>query len=94
MDEFIPRPPATLTTQAWVETATTASHLRQQHRIITFLLWAYGSVLTATMGIFFLQGFHAWTFELDRQVLLWLGAATVGEIGGLLLLTFRVVFRR
>jgi hypothetical protein len=90
--EIVPQAPATLTTKAWVATVTTQRHLRLQGRIITFLLWAYGSLLATAMTIFFLQGFHLWGFALDLKILGWLGGATIGEIGGLLLLTFRVVF--
>jgi hypothetical protein len=61
---------------------------------VGFLLKAYGCLLVATMAIFLLQGFHLLGFSLDLKVLLWLGGATIGEIGGLLLLTARVVFRR
>jgi len=46
------------------------------------------------MAIFFLEGFHAWGFDLNLKVLRWLGGATIGEIGGLLLLTLRVVFQK
>jgi len=89
-----PQAPEALTTRDWVVTVTTQSHLHLQRRIITFLLSAYGFLVAATMAIFFLQGFHAWGFALDLKVLVWLGGATIGEIGGLLLLTFRVVFKK
>jgi hypothetical protein len=72
----------------WVTEAT----LGQQNRIITFLLVAYSFLLIATVAIIFLQGFRAWGFVLDRSLLMWLGGATIGEIGGLLVLTFRGVF--
>ena len=95
MAGIVPQTPQTLTTKAWVTAVATQSHLGLQRRIVTFLLWAYGFLLAATISIFFFfQGFHAWGFQLDLKVLLWLGGATVGEIGGLLLLTVRVVFRK
>jgi hypothetical protein len=72
----------------WVTEAT----LDQQNRIIAFLLVFYGFLLIATVTIFFLQGFRAWGFVLDRSLLMWLGGATIGEIGGLLMLTFKTVF--
>lgn len=78
----------------WVVTVKTQSQIALQHRIVGFLLWAYGCLLFGTMATFFLQGFHLFGFSLDLKVLLWLGGATIGEIGGLLLLTARVVFRR
>jgi len=79
----------TLAVKNWVTRVTT----EQQVKLINFLLWAYGGLLTATMLIFFLQGFRVWGFSLDGVLLRWLGAATVGEIAGLLTLTFRAIFR-
>ena len=79
----------TLEVKHWVTRVTT----EQQVKLINFLLWAYGGLLTATMLIFFLQGFRLWGFSLYVVLLRWLGAATVGEIAGLLTLTFRAIFR-
>ena len=70
-----------------------AAHVGFQQQIITFLLWAYGFLLVATMTIFFLQGFRIANFQLDPALLKWLGGATIGEIGGLLVLTIRASFR-
>jgi hypothetical protein len=62
-------------------------------QIVTFLLRAYGVLLAATMAIFFLQGFHLAGFSLDAAILNWLGGATIGEIGDLLVLTVRASFK-
>ncbi|HZL27305.1 MAG TPA: hypothetical protein VFC39_12335 [Acidobacteriaceae bacterium] len=94
MPAITPQPPEVLTPKQWGDIATTQAHLHHQRQIIPFLLWAYGLFSAATFAIFFLQGFHAWGFQLDLKVLLCLSGATIGEIGGLLLLTFRVVFRK
>jgi hypothetical protein len=79
----------TLRVKNWVTGVTT----QQQVKVINFLLWAYGGLLTATMLIFFLQGFRIWGFSLDVGLLRWLGGATVGAMAGLLALTLRAVFR-
>jgi hypothetical protein len=42
--------------------------------------------------IFLLQGFGILGFKLSDTVLKFIGAGTIGEIGGLLALTFRAVF--
>ncbi len=84
------RPPENLKPKDWVQ----AAHVEFQQQIVTFLLGAYGFLLVATVAIVLLQGFHAWGFALEASFLRWLGAATIGEIGGLLLLTFRAVFRQ
>jgi hypothetical protein len=88
----IQAPPAPKTVKEWMEAVSFASRLPLQRRIITFLLWIYACLLAATTAILFLQGFHVGGFALDAKTLWGLVAATVGEIGGLLLLTFRVVF--
>ena len=64
-----------------------------QQQIVTFLLWAYGGLLVATVSLIYLQGFHVHGFTLESRFLNWLGGATIGEIGGLLTLTFRAVFK-
>jgi hypothetical protein len=76
----------TVMVKNWVTAVTT----QQQ---VNFLLWAYGGLLTATMLVFFLQGFRLWGFSLDVGLLRWLGGATVGEIAGLMALTLRAIFR-
>ena len=86
---LIKNPPAQLQPKQWIS----AVHVEFQQQIITFLLWAYGFLLITTVSIIFLQGFRLWGFGLDSKFLLWLGAATVGEIGGLLALIFRSAFK-
>ena len=49
-------------------------------------------MLAASVLIFLLQGFCVWGFKLSETVLKFVGAATIGEVGGLLALTFRAVF--
>jgi hypothetical protein len=77
----------------WVLEVTTASDLTMKSRIVTFLLWAYGGLLATTIGVFLLQGFSQYTgFSLDQGTLHWLGAASIGEIAGLLTITVRHFF--
>jgi hypothetical protein len=78
----------------WFTEVTVTSDLTLRERTVTFLLWAYGLLLVATISIFFLQGFRLGGFNLDVQLLRWLGGATVGEIGGLLTLTAGSLFGR
>lgn len=82
-------PPETLKAKEWFASI----RFDLQRQVVVFLMWAYGFLLLTTMAILLLQGFHAWGFSLDRDLLKWLGGATVGEIGGLLFLTFRATFR-
>jgi hypothetical protein len=81
-----------LSVKDWIAKATTEHQIAQQKKIISFLLRTYGGLLVVIMAIFICQGFHLWGFNLSERVLLWLGGATVGAIGGLLTLTLRGVF--
>jgi hypothetical protein len=81
--------PRTYVTDAWDE-----HDRRLQTRLSTFLLRAFGGLLTVTMLIYLLQGFKLWGFHLEETTLQWIGGATVGQIAGLLLLTYKAVFGR
>lgn len=85
----VKKPPEQLKPKEWV----TAVHLGFQQQIVTFLLWAYGFLLVVTATILFFQGFHLGGFSLDAALLKWLGAATIGEIGGLVVFTVRASFK-
>ena len=78
----------------WVTQVTTAHQLGLQQQIVTFLLKAYGGLLSASMVLFLLQGFQLGGFHLEPELLKWLGGTTVGAVAGLLTLTFRAVFKR
>ena len=80
--------------KTWVTKAKTEHEIVLQKQIITFLLWAYGGLLTASVTIFVLQGFAVGGFKLSETVLMFIGGATLGEIGGLLALTFHSVFKK
>jgi hypothetical protein len=86
---LVQKPPDNLTPKQWVD----AVHVGFQEKIVNFLLWAYGFLLVATIAILLLQGFHVQGFALDPALLKWLGGATIGEIGGLLIFTFRAAFK-
>jgi len=78
----------------WVTQVTTEHQISLQKQIIAFLLKAYAGLLSATMALFFLQGFQLGGFHLDADLITWLGGTTVGAVAGLLTLTFGAVFRR
>ena len=87
-------PLAILTVKEWATKATVEHNIGLQKQIVSFLLKAYGSLLAASVSIFLLQGFGIDGFRLSEAVLKYVGAATIGEIGGLLALTFRAVFTK
>lgn len=78
----------------WVTKVTTEHTIDLQKQIVTFLIRAYGALLAASVTIFILQGFAVGGFKLSETVLKFIGSATIGEIGGLLLLTLRAVFKK
>ncbi|MBA7496880.1 hypothetical protein ES702_07489 [subsurface metagenome] len=61
---------------------------------IKYLLIVYSGMLICTFTIYFLQGFKWRGFDLSYSLLNWLGAATIGEVGGLLALVYGALFRR
>lgn len=83
---------ATAEVKNWVEKVTIEHRISLQRKIIDFLLKAYAGLLIATMAVFVLQGFKLWGFNLESGLLRWLGGATIGEIAGLLTLTFGAIF--
>lgn len=78
-----------LTVKEFIETETTLSTLRMRERLLTVLLICFTFVIVSTITIFFLQGFEVYGFNLDRAILQWLGAATIGEVAGLIYLTIK-----
>ena len=84
----------TVQVKNWVTEVTTRHQIELQKLIVIFLLWAYGLLLVVTVGVIFLQGFKVRGFQLDSGFLKWLGGATVGEVGGLLTLTFGAIFKK
>jgi hypothetical protein len=82
--------------KTWTKTVTSkaiASRIRQRERIVTFFLWLYVGLSTATIIIILLQGFKFCHFSLEPSFMNWLGAATVGEVGGLLAMIIGYFFR-
>jgi hypothetical protein len=68
--------------------------MEMQRGALRFLYWAYGFMLSATMLIILLQGFRIGGFNLDAIFLEWLGAITLGEVGGLAATVYGALFRR
>jgi hypothetical protein len=84
--------PPPISVKEWVTKATADHTFHLQKQIVRFLLQAFGGLLAASVLNFFLQGFGVWGFKLSETVLKFIGAGTIGEIGGLLALTLRAVF--
>lgn len=46
----------------------------------------------ASLSIFFLQGFHVSGFNLSESLMHWIGAMTIGSLGGLTTIVYRAFF--
>jgi len=86
--------PQELTPKQYIDRVTTFYRMEMQRGALHFLYWTYGFMLTATMLIIFLQGFRFGGFNLDASFLKWLGAVTLGEVGGLAATVYGALFRR
>jgi hypothetical protein len=84
-----PKPPEKLSVKDWISVVST----NRLSTMVIFLLCSYGFLIVSTTAIFFLEGFHFKCFNLDPSLIKWLGGATIGEIGGLLTLTFKESFK-
>jgi hypothetical protein len=86
--------PQALTPKQYIDRVTTLHRMDMQRGALHFLYWAYGFMLASTMLIIFLQGFRVRGFNLDATFLKWLGAVTLGEVGGLAATVYGALFRR
>ncbi len=92
-DAIHPQPPRELSVKEWTTVVSTEQTLKHKAKVITFLFWAYGFFIVSTILIFFLEGFRYKGFGLDAGLLKLLGAATAGEVAGLLTLTIKATFK-
>jgi hypothetical protein len=70
-------------------------HNRSLQRLLCiFGVSAYAFALVCTFIIILLNGFHAHGFSISEGFLKWLGGATVGEVGGLVVLLVKLVFKK
>ena len=63
-------------------------------RAANFMFYAFGGLLISTLAIILLQGFNLGGFDLQMDFLSWLGAATIGEVAGLLLIVYGALFKK
>jgi len=83
-----------LPTNEFVEKAKELSAIDERRKALTFLFFAYGMLLVATISIFFLQGFKFKGFNLDNSLIHWLGGATITEVAGLAALVYGSLFKK
>ena len=84
-------PPAP--TKRWIEAYTERKRLEHRDRAVKWVLRTFTFALTGSFVILVLQGFKLWGFCLPEPFLHWLGAATVGEVVGLVGVVFKFLFR-
>jgi hypothetical protein len=86
--------PQQLTPKQYIDRVTTLHRMEMQRGALRFLYRAYGFLLAATITIIILQGFRVGGFNLDATFLKWLGAVTLGEVGGVAATVYGALFRR
>jgi hypothetical protein len=80
-----------LTTKQYVKRVSSVPALRE--RATTFFFRIYTFISITTLGIFLLQGFHLWGFDLPLSLVHWLGGAVIGEIATLAYFVYGFLFR-
>jgi hypothetical protein len=83
-----------LSPKEFVERVEVFSVLTLRDRATTFLFRIYTALIITTLGIFLLQGFHLWGFNLDLSLLHWLGGAVIGEVAGLAVMVYGFLFQK
>jgi hypothetical protein len=88
-EKLVKRNPEELKPKEWV----TVAKIGFQQQILTFLFCAYGfTLVVATIALFF-QGFHLAGFVLEPSLLRTMETVTIGDVGGLLVITVRASFK-
>ena len=76
-----------------IERQRAEHEMRLREFLAKFMCLMLGICCAATLSIFLFQGFHARGFGLQENILHWLGAATLGEIGTLASIVYSALFR-
>jgi len=72
---------------------TRAAHnMAMERGLAQYVCALLGVCLVATLTIFFLQGFHAWGFNLDTSLMHRIGWATICMVGTLATLVYKAFF--
>lgn len=65
-----------------------------QKRIAIFYLFGiYAILIVSTLTIIFFEGFHIYGFDIDDELLKWLGVSILGEVAGLAVLVYGSLFK-
>jgi hypothetical protein len=61
---------------------------------LAFFFFCFGTSVITTNTIFFLQGFHYCGFSLESELMIWLGGATIGQLGIIGTLIYKHYFKK
>jgi len=92
MPNLIREPPETKDIEEYLKSEIAIHTIDLRERLVKFLIPAYSTAIGATLCIIFFQGFNLWGFKLAPNFIKWIGAATVGEVAGLLAIVVVSVF--
>lgn len=65
-----------------------------RERAFNAVLCGYALVLIPILAMLFLQGFHAWGFNLPEKLIYGLAVTVIGEIAGFTYIVLRFLFPR
>jgi len=77
----------------WIAVCSEIQKLEHRDIAVKWSLMAFSIILLATLGIYFLQGFHVARFELPEPMLKGLEWSTIGQTVGLVSVVFKFLFK-
>lgn len=83
----------TIPSKEWIVRYSEYQKVEHRGTALKWSLRAFGITLFCTFGLYLMQGFHLWGFNLPTAMLNGLGVGIVGQIGGLVAVAFKFVFR-
>jgi hypothetical protein len=92
--ELVPERKQNLTSKQFIEQARALHEMSMQKLLALYICGALSVTTLATVVLFYLQGFHAFGFQLDNGTMHWLGVATIGEIASLAGIVYGAFFRQ
>ena len=93
-EKFSPDAKQQLTPKQFIDRARAEHEMNMQKFLALFSSCALSGTTAVALGLFFLQGFHAWGFQLDNSLMHWIGAATIGSIASLAATVYGAFFKK
>lgn len=85
--------PQKLPSKEWIKRYAELQTINLQEKVIKWCLATFAVSLLCTFVIYLLEGFHWFGFALPTQLLCGLGFYTAGQMAGLIMVTFKFLFK-